>query len=127
MRKRGTSVWRTIVALVAASLFAMQALLASAAPGAEFAPPRDALGGIICISHADEGGPSDDGGSHKLPACCAQGCNIFVAGLLSRLPVVSLGRRLETRYEGITGDSVAGPFRRPETHPESPRAPPRLA
>ena len=115
-----------MVATVAACLLVMQTIFAPLALAAERTPARDALGGIICVSHPDADRSSQEKGRNEIPSCCMLGCNIFGSGLVAA-PVGSLvDIGLQTRAEPLAVESDAGPFARPETHPRNPRAPPYL-
>lgn len=115
-----------MTASVAACLLVLQMIAGSLALAAEAAPARDALGSIICIAHPDAGGPTEPQGSHKLPACCLLGCNLFGPGLLAAAAGDVIAIRLEIRAEPISVQADDGPYARPETHPRNPRAPPLL-
>ena len=126
MAASGKSVWRAVVAIVATCLLVMQTISGSLVFAAEIAPTRDALGGIICISHADGGGSPQEKEGHELPSCCLLGCNVFGAGMVAAAAGSLIDNWLGPRDEPIGVASDAGPFARPETHPRSPRAPPYL-
>jgi hypothetical protein len=126
MAGRRKSVWRVVTAFAAAFLLVLQMIVGSLALAAEIAPARDALGSIICISHPDQSGPSDQNGGSKVPACCMFGCNLSSPGLLAAHADDPLENRLEAASEPLGIESDAGPFYRPETHPGNPRAPPLL-
>lgn len=126
MAKRRKSGWRAVVATVATCLLVMQAVFGSLALAAELAPARDALGGIICVSHPEADGSRQDKGGHELPSCCMLGCNIFGSGLVAAAADGLVDDRLPPRAQPIGVETGAGPFARPETHPGNPRAPPYL-
>lgn len=124
MSGRRKSVWRVVVASVAACLLVMQTIFGSLALAADIAPARDTLGSIICISHPDAGVPSDHKDGHKLPSCCVLGCAMFSPGLPSATSGSLIDTRLAVRDVPIGVESDAAHFARPEIHPHNPRAPP---
>lgn len=118
-----------MTASAAAFLLVLQIIIGplALAAQADHAPPRDALGGIICIEHAAQGAPADEQGSHKLPSCCLLGCNSISQALFPEHPGALLAIGLEARDLPLAIESEAVRRPRPETHPHNPRAPPALA
>lgn len=114
--------------LAAAYLFVFQLVLGSLALSVATANavPLDSFGNPLCITHSESSG-SDHRDSSKLPECCTQACSMFAPLLASASTGHFIANRLEPVGQVFVAERFSGPFKRPETDPGNPRAPPLAA